>query len=97
LREAVGVLLEGAPRDVNLTALRQTLEQIPGVRDVHDLHVWSLRSDYNAMSAHLVLTEEGLLRNVLVAAQRSVKGSFNVQHVTVQCEPDACVGQGVHE
>ena len=97
LREAVGVLLEGAPSDVNVTALRQALEQIPGVRDVHDLHVWSLRSNYNAMSAHLVLAEERQLRNVLAAAQSAVRESFNIRHVTVQCEPEACVTQGVHE
>ena len=55
LFEAVNVLLEGTPKDVDITLLRRSLEDIPGVLALHDLHVWSLTSGVNAMSAHVEL------------------------------------------
>src|SRR5438105_4029909 len=55
LTEAVGVLLEGTPADVNLPAVREALQALPGVAAVHDLHVWTLTSGVNALSAHVVL------------------------------------------
>ncbi|MFN2512916.1 MAG: TolC family protein [Pyrinomonadaceae bacterium] len=60
LRDAVGVLLEGTPADVNLAALREAIKDVAGVADVHDLHVWSLTSDVNAMSVHAVLADHAL-------------------------------------
>ena len=55
LREALQVLLEGTPREVDLTALRAAMEGVPGVKTVHDLHVWTLTSGVHALSAHAVL------------------------------------------
>ena len=57
MKEAVDVLHEGTPSDVNLANLRQALNEIEGVADVHDLHVWSLTSGVNAVSAHAVLED----------------------------------------
>jgi cobalt-zinc-cadmium efflux system protein len=95
MTEAVGILLEGTPSDVNLPALRNALAAVPGVNDVHDLHVWSLTSGYNAMSAHLVTADESLIRSILKAA-RSTANEFNIRHVTVQVEPEGCAGDEVH-
>ena len=95
MTEAVGILLEGTPSDVNLPALRNALASVPGVNDVHDLHVWSLTSGYNAMSAHLVTADESLIRSILKAA-RSTAHEFNIRHVTVQVEPEGCAGDEVH-
>lgn len=87
LKEAVGVLLEGTPSDVNLTALRLALASVPGVAAVHDLHVWSLTSGVNALSAHLVLSEDGVHDDVLRAAQAIARGeSFKIEHTTLQVE-----------
>ena len=58
LRDAVGVLLEGTPSDVNIVKLRESLSAIEGVAEIHDLHVWSLTSGVNALSVHAVLAEE---------------------------------------
>ncbi|HVQ39764.1 MAG TPA: cation diffusion facilitator family transporter, partial [Pyrinomonadaceae bacterium] len=65
LRDAVGVLLEGTPTDVNLAALREAIGNVAGVASVHDLHVWSLTSGVNAMSVHTVLADHGLHDEVL--------------------------------
>ncbi len=89
LREAVGVLLEGTPTDVDVGTLRQTVLDTPGVQGVHDLHVWSLTSGSNAMSAHVVCAAgadpTALLRDVEARVRRC-----NVHHTTLQVEaPDA--------
>lgn len=88
MREAVGVLLEGTPSDVNVTAVRNALSRLPGVCDVHDLHVWTLTSGMNAMSAHVVVRDPSAPREVLSAVQETVTANFKVGHVTVQVEPE---------
>ena len=60
LREAVGILLEGTPSDVNLVSLREAMNKVTGVAGIHDLHVWTLTSGINAMSVHAVLAEGAL-------------------------------------
>lgn len=96
LREAVGVLLEGTPSDINLTALREAIGNINGVEDVHDLHVWTLTSGVNAMSAHAVLEDGASHDGVLDAVQRCVTSSFKIAHATVQLERKGCAARETH-
>ncbi|WP_189054188.1 cation diffusion facilitator family transporter [Deinococcus daejeonensis] len=87
LRASVNVLLEGVPRGLDLDALRAELRALPGVDDVHDLHVWSVTGGVNNLTAHLVAPTAGdtLLREVEEVAAR-----FGIAHSTVQIEgPDA--------
>lgn len=86
LKDAVGVLLEGTPSDVNIAALRESLEKIEGVADVHDLHVWSLTSGMNAMSVHTVLAERAEHDDVLARVNEHCTKEFKINHVTVQTE-----------
>lgn len=88
LREAVGVLLEGTPSDVNLAAVRKRLGAVPGVKDVHDLHVWTLTSGVHAMSAHLVVIDDRLHNDILTAAHETLAHDFKIAHATVQIECD---------
>lgn len=90
LRDAVSVLLEGTPADVNLASLREAIKTVSGVADVHDLHVWSLTSGVNAMSVHAVLSDHDLHDDVLVAVQKKVTSEFNIAHATVQVECQGC-------
>lgn len=96
MREAVGVLLEGAPADVNLTALREAMGKVKGVAGVHDLHVWSLTSGVNAMSAHAVLVDGATHDEVLSAVQDCVTREFKIAHATIQVERQECAGQDTH-
>lgn len=86
LREAVGVLLEGTPSDVNLTAVRDEIGRLPGVREIHDLHVWTLTSGVNAMSAHVVVVDTSMHDEVLTAVHDLLTKNFPIAHVTVQIE-----------
>ncbi len=96
LRDAVGVLLEGTPTDVNLAALREAIKDVAGVADVHDLHVWSLTSGVNAMSVHAVLADHGLHDEVLAGVQKKVTSEFKIAHATVQVECQGCAAYETH-
>lgn len=86
LKDAVEVLLEGTPYDVDIVKLRDALKSIEGVSDVHDLHVWSLTSGVNAMSAHVVVTETTMGNGILTALNQEVTSKFNIVHTTIQIE-----------
>lgn len=88
LKEAAEVLLEGTPAGLNLEVVRETIRSVPGVTAVHDLHAWSLTSGVNALSAHVVKSEEASLGEVLTAVHRSVIARHPIAHVTVQVEPE---------
>ncbi|MFN8580640.1 MAG: cation diffusion facilitator family transporter [Gemmatimonadaceae bacterium] len=87
VRESVDVLLESTPSHISLGAVRTTLEAIPGIESVHDLHVWTVTSGVIAMSAHAVVKEPNAHQNVLQDAVTSMS-RFGIGHVTVQIERD---------
>jgi cobalt-zinc-cadmium efflux system protein len=95
LREALQVLLEGTPRDVDLAALRATMEGVPGVKKVHDLHVWTLTSGVHALSAHAVVAGGAAHDQVLVALRARVTEEYPISHLTVQLE-ERCCGEHAH-
>ncbi len=87
--QAVHILLEGAPVEVNLPSLKYSLETVRGVKEVHDLHVWTITSGYNAMSAHVKLEEEVSpegSRRALSALRHLSIHRFGIAHVTIQLE-----------
>lgn len=86
MKDAVSVLLEGTPSDVDIADLRRVLLTIPGVASVHDLHVWSITSGVNAMSAHVVKLDAQPLNELLKLIHRTVKAQFVISHLTVQVE-----------
>lgn len=94
--DAVGVLLEGTPADVNLAEVRRALEQLKGVQGVHDLHVWTLTSGVNALSAHLVADTQTSVGDLLAEARRCATREFKITHVTFQIEPPNWQCDGPH-
>lgn len=95
LMEAVGVLLEGTPADIDLDSVRRAMEAVPGVERVHDLHVWTITSGRNALSAHAVLRDGTSGSEALEALRRSV-AQFKIGHVTVQIEGADCGDPEAH-
>lgn len=86
VREAVDVLMEAVPPHVDLERLRARLEAVPGTREVHDLHVWTLTTGHYALSAHAV-AEAGVGSDEIVARMASVCAEgFEIDHVTIQVE-----------
>ena len=91
LREVVEVLLESTPRDVDLDELRTHILEVEGVRDVHDLHVWTITSGMPVMSAHIVVddsvTAMDHAHGVLDTLRGCLSDHFDVEHSTFQIEP----------
>jgi cobalt-zinc-cadmium efflux system protein len=96
LRDAVGVLLEGTPSDVNPAELRRAVEGVEGVAGAHDLHVWSLTSGVNAMSVHVVRAGGASHDDVLARVRRRVTSDFKIAHATVQVESEGCEAHETH-
>lgn len=86
MREAVNVLLEGTPAEINLASVREAIALLSGVEGVHDLHVWTLTSGIYAMSAHVVTGSEASHDRILSAVHDQVTSNFKISHVTVQLE-----------
>lgn len=96
LKEAINVLLEGTPNDVDIHELRKSLEQTQGVKNVHDLHVWSLTSSVNAMSAHIVKEEAYPQNQLLKTLTDQTVENFKINHTTFQIEDDGYEENEVH-
>jgi len=97
LREAVDVLLEAAPRNVNVADVRAHILEVDGVIDTHDLHVWTITSGQPVMSAHVVVSDETLASGsarVLDDLHECLAHHFDVTHCTFQIES---VGHAEHE
>ena len=93
VRASTDVLLESTPSDVDLDTLRSALTSVEGVSEVHDLHVWSLSSDYRALSAHLVLTGHPSLEDaqaVGAVVREHVTTPFGIAHTTLEMECERC-------
>ena len=86
LREAVDILLEATPKGVDLDAVRSHIVAAAGVVDVHDLHVWTITSGMNVVSAHVVLADGADAPLVLDELCRCLSGDLDIEHSTFQLE-----------
>jgi cobalt-zinc-cadmium efflux system protein len=86
LREAVDVLLEAAPKGVDLAEVRRHLVETPGVSDVHDLHAWTITSGLPVVSVHVVLEDGADAGRVLDGLGACLAGHFDIEHSTFQLE-----------
>jgi len=92
-RQAVRILLQSAPPGLDVAALEAELAALPGVVDVHDLHVWTLTSDMEAASAHLMTAPDVDAHGVLDRARALLQDRYAIDHTTFQVEPqthDGC-------
>lgn len=98
LREAVDILLEASPAGIDLAQIREHLAAVPGIREVHELHVWTITSGLPVFSAHVVVDpaviEHGQTAIMLDKLQECLRGHFDVDHSTFQLEP---AGHADHE
>jgi cobalt-zinc-cadmium efflux system protein len=88
LRQAVNVLLEGVPAHLDLSAIEEAMTQVPGVVRVHDLHVWTLTSGREAMSAHVVVIDVRESERLLESLHAVLHARFGIDHTTIQLETE---------
>ncbi|MEU2261467.1 cation diffusion facilitator family transporter [Streptomyces sp. NPDC019645] len=98
LRETLNVLLEAAPKGVDMAEVREHIQALPGVLDVHDLHAWTITSGMPVLSAHVVVAPDLLdavgHEKMLHELQSCLGSHFDVEHCTFQLEPG---GHAEHE
>lgn len=89
VRDAVDVLLEAVPSHVDLSAVKELLVKVQGVRDVHDLHVWTIASGMYALSAHLVVADPTCNNDeILSSVKHELFDRFGIDHTTIQIESE---------
>jgi cobalt-zinc-cadmium efflux system protein len=88
VRESVDILMQGTPREMRLKDIEHCLLGVHGVRQVHDLHVWTLTSGMYLLSVHLVVSGDDAARPIIEAAQTRLRERFGIGHTTVQVDPE---------
>jgi len=94
LREATDILMESAPRDLDLAKLACDVSQVAGVQNVHDLHVWTISGGMTALSAHLLISDNPRLNEcdaLLTAINELLEKNYRITHSTIQVECADCV------
>ena len=87
-RRALRVLVQAAPEGLDLDGLRRRLASIPGVTEIHDLHVWTLTSEMDVATVHLVAGDSTDPHPILDEARALLKDDYDISHATLQVEPD---------
>jgi cobalt-zinc-cadmium efflux system protein len=99
LRDSSRVLLEAAPRGVDPTAIDSAIRALPGVTDVHELHVWEVTSGFPALSAHVLVDTSQDCHRRRDDIERLLRGRFDIEHTTLQVDhrDDVIPTDALHE
>ena len=86
LKDSFHILMEGAPAQIQLEEVKDSLENITNVKEVHDLHIWSITSGMPMLSCHISISEKAAHDAVLREAQKILHDHFGIEHSTIQVE-----------
>lgn len=88
LRESVHILLEGLPREIQLQDVVKALLRVPGVQEVHDMHIWTLGTNLRALACHVRIPDMHMEESerILAGIQQVLAEQFHITHITVQFE-----------
>jgi cobalt-zinc-cadmium efflux system protein len=92
LREGFRVIIEATPRDVDIMKMIGVLKQIGGVKDVHDIHVWSISPELRAMNGHILIEDISTSDAAVIRSkiEEIVREQFHIEHTTLQMECTTC-------
>ncbi len=98
LREAIGVFLEASPPHIDIDELVLEMKALPGVKGIHDLHVWSITPTIHALSCHLLVEDRTISQGcaMLEGINELLSTRFAIAHSTVQMETEACDPNALH-
>ncbi|MFH0958729.1 MAG: cation diffusion facilitator family transporter, partial [Pseudomonadota bacterium] len=96
-REGFRVLIEATPKDIDVNELVDALKQIPGVKGVHDIHVWSISPEIRAMNGHILVDDVHMSKVAETREQieKMVRDRFRIGHTTLQLECQVCKSENV--
>ncbi|MCC7572818.1 MAG: cation diffusion facilitator family transporter [Candidatus Methanofastidiosum sp.] len=91
-KESLNIILEGVPEGIDVNDIESEIRNIENVNNVHDLHVWSLGTNYNALSAHVVISDMTVDQSheILNNINSILKEKFNIKHTTIEFECSHC-------
>lgn len=95
LKESSNILLESCPLDVGVLQVKNELKKVRGVKDVHDLHIWSISSGIYSLSVHLVIKELTDSSVILKTSKNMLNKKFGINHATIQIE-QVCEDEIIH-
>ena len=97
VKESVDVLMMSAPADIDITVLQQTLERIPGVRNIHHVHIWRLNDSDVHFEAHIDVDDLPVSGTTALRTEieRCLHSRFDINHTTLQFECDSCRTKGL--
>lgn len=97
IRESVRILMEAVPKNIDLQQVSDDIKKIPRVKEIHDLHIWSIASDVYALSSHIVIDTEDVnaLNSIIGQINEMLKTKYNITHSVIQAECDRCAS-GAH-
>lgn len=87
LKQAIDILMERTPAHLDVDEVRAAMLTAPGVSDVHDLHIWTITSGMESLSAHATLTASGEAHAALEGLRVVLHDRFGIDHITIQIEP----------
>jgi cobalt-zinc-cadmium efflux system protein len=96
LKETVNVLMEATPAHIDIVSVEHAIRDVAGVSDVHDLHVWTITSGKEALSAHVILSDGSSHRDILRTLQVRLREDFGIEHVTIQLETHDFEEEKIH-
>ncbi|HMM22401.1 MAG TPA: cation diffusion facilitator family transporter [Selenomonadales bacterium] len=88
IAEALRILMEGTPPTIDWEDVRETLLKLPGVKDVHDLHIWSLTSGVDTLTCHLLIEPDNDHQQILQKSIAQIAEKFKIRHTTIQVETE---------
>jgi cobalt-zinc-cadmium efflux system protein len=97
-RESLEVLMDSTPPGVSASHVAATIESIPGVKNVHDLHIWAVKPRLVMLTCHVLVDgdDEGLTNALLRSIRSRIATEFGIKHMTVQLETTCCHPDTVH-
>jgi cobalt-zinc-cadmium efflux system protein len=95
LKQAVHILMEGTPAHIDIEKVELAMKEVEGIKAVHDLHVWTITSGVEALSAHITIERGVPGDSILARLQKILKDQFGIDHTTIQLEEERCEERGV--
>jgi cobalt-zinc-cadmium efflux system protein len=91
-KEGLRVILEATPKNIDVLAMVEILKKIPGVKNVHDVHVWSIASEIHAMNGHVLVEDISISESTELRAriEKIAREQFHIEHITLQVECENC-------
>ena len=93
LKGSLHILIEGVPEGMSVPEISKALQKFPSVKEIHDLHVWSICSGHITLSAHILLKEDSDRKEIMCTLKECLLHDFGIEHTTIQFEEGNC-GQG---